>query len=286
MKIKIVNAFSIGSTGGNPAGVVLGADNLSNSQMQHIASHIGLSETAFVSSSDVADFRLSFFTPEKQIPHCGHATIATFSYLRQNGQIKSDRSSKETIDGTRAIFFEGDNAFMEQMPPVYHNPGVDNSVILQSLGINAEDLLPNHDPLIVNTGNSFFIIPVKNELILENLVPNMEKLGDISKQYNFIGYYIYTPSSNPLYDATTRMFAPAYGIDEESATGMAGGTLACYLFSQSGMRKNKFMIEQGRFMPLPSASEIIVRLELNDNTIERLYAGGTAYEQKTIEISL
>ena len=286
MKIKILNAFSIGSTGGNPAGVVLDADNLSKAQMQDIASRMGLSETAFVSSSNVADFKLNFFTPEKQIPHCGHATIATFSYLRQTGKIKGDRSSKETIDGNRTIVFEGNNAFMEQKAPVYHHLGVDNLEILESLGINADDLQRGLDPLIVNTGNSFLIIPVKDTAILKNLLPDMEKLSDISKRYNFIGYYIYAPSSNPIYDATTLMFAPAYGINEESATGMAAGTLACYLFSQSGMQKSKFLIEQGRFMPSPSASEIIVQLELNGNTIEGLYAGGTAYEQETIEINL
>ncbi|WP_245823732.1 PhzF family phenazine biosynthesis protein [Photobacterium proteolyticum] len=43
----------------------------------------GLSETAFVSQSDVADFKLAFFTPNRRIAHCGHATIATFSCLTQ-----------------------------------------------------------------------------------------------------------------------------------------------------------------------------------------------------------
>ena len=82
------------------------------------------------------------------------------------------------------------------------------------------------------------------------------------------------------------MFAPAYGINEESATGMAAGTLACYLFSHSGINKDKFIIEQGRFMPSPSPSEIIVRLEVNDDVISGLFAGGSAYEAETIEINI
>ena len=101
--IKIVYAFSISGVGGNPAGVVLNADNLSIEEKQRIAGYVGLSEIAFVSKSNQADFKLDFFTPTRQIAHCGHATIATFSYLKKKGFVIGDRSSKETIDGSREI---------------------------------------------------------------------------------------------------------------------------------------------------------------------------------------
>jgi PhzF family phenazine biosynthesis protein len=76
--LKTVCAFSIDRMGGNPAGVVLNADNFTNNEKQAIATQAGLSEVAFVSSSTEADFKLDFFTPNRQIAHCGHATIATF----------------------------------------------------------------------------------------------------------------------------------------------------------------------------------------------------------------
>ena len=79
VKVAILNAFVDSGKGGNPAGVVLDADCLTDSQKLDIAQKIGLSETAFVSNSHTADFKLDFFTPQKQIAHCGHATIATFS---------------------------------------------------------------------------------------------------------------------------------------------------------------------------------------------------------------
>jgi hypothetical protein len=62
---------------------------------------------------------LDFFTPTKQIAHCGHATIATFVYLRELGLITKTESSKETIDGKREIYFDDDMAFMEQLAPSY-----------------------------------------------------------------------------------------------------------------------------------------------------------------------
>ena len=51
IKVHIVNAFIDGQSGGNPAGVVLDADELSDHQKLKISTKIGLSETAFVSSS-------------------------------------------------------------------------------------------------------------------------------------------------------------------------------------------------------------------------------------------
>jgi PhzF family phenazine biosynthesis protein len=85
IQVNIINAFSIDNTGGNPAGVVWNADALSSAARQQLATQLGFPETAFVSAARWADIKLDFFTPEKQIPHCGHATIAVFSYLRQKG---------------------------------------------------------------------------------------------------------------------------------------------------------------------------------------------------------
>ena len=115
----LVNWFTNNGKGGNPAGVVLNADKLSDFQKLEIAQAVGYSETAFVSASNTADFKLDFFTPNKQIAHCGHATIATFSYLSQLGKIQNSNTSKETIDGIRKVTIADDLAFMEQLAPKY-----------------------------------------------------------------------------------------------------------------------------------------------------------------------
>jgi len=104
---------------------------------------VGLSETAFVSKSKIADFKLDFFTPTKQIAHCGHATVATFSYLKQIGILKKDNTTKETIDGKRRIEMRKNLAFMEQLAPTYSDLLEKKSMILQSLGLTKNDLIPN-----------------------------------------------------------------------------------------------------------------------------------------------
>lgn len=284
INVKIVSSFSIGNTGGNKAGVVLNANNLTNIEKQKIAALVGVSETAFVSSSEIADFKLDFFTPIKQIPHCGHATVATFSLLKQLNEVKGILSSKETIDGTREISFAGNLAFMEQKAPQYIYLD-DYQSVLKLLGISKNELHNQLTPMIVNTGNSFLILPVKDIKTLQNVNPDFNAILQYSEIHNVVGVYAFTPIINSEYDAETRMFAPLYGINEEAATGMAAGPLACYLYKYHSP-KNEYHISQGKLMPLPSPSSITVNLATNNGKISKLFAGGNAYVEKEVTVSI
>jgi PhzF family phenazine biosynthesis protein len=272
--VQILNAFTENDKGGNPAGVVLNADALSHENKLEIAQKVGLSETAFVSSSNTADFKLDFYTPTKQIAHCGHATIATFSYLKQLGLLKSNRSSKETIHGNRKIEIQGDLAFMEQLAPTYVNPAEKENEILKSLGLTKADFLPNAPLKVVNTGNYFLLIAVKNAEVLQQITPDFDAIKSISDTFNLIGYYVFTTDTETAYDVTTRMFAPRYGILEEAGTGMAAGPLASYLYDVLQIKKTSFQIQQGKYMSPPSPSAITVELEMKNNEIVSLMAGG------------
>lgn len=66
---------------GNPAGVVLDADQLTELEMQRIARMNGFTETTFVLASDQADYRMRYFAPEREMDLCGHGTIAALTAL-------------------------------------------------------------------------------------------------------------------------------------------------------------------------------------------------------------
>ncbi|SNR54812.1 phenazine biosynthesis protein PhzF family [Maribacter sedimenticola] len=282
--VQILNAFAENGQGGNPAGVVLDADDLSVQDKLQISKQVGLSETAFVSTSKTEDFKLDFFTPTRQIAHCGHATVATFSYLKQLGKLKKNISSKETIDGKRSIELKGDLAFMEQLAPTYTQVDDQTHVILKSLGIQQTDLLPNAPIVVVHTGNSFLMVPVKDENVLAKLTPQFQLITELSNALNLIGYYVFAPSTQ--YDATARMFAPSYGILEESGTGMAAGPLACYLYDKLDITKEAFHIQQGKYMSKPSPSLIIVHLKLQQHSIKSVMAGGKGIASKKMKITI
>ncbi|MBB3169976.1 PhzF family phenazine biosynthesis protein [Simiduia aestuariiviva] len=287
MKISVaqVNAFTDQNRGGNPAGVVLNADHLTYDQKLAIAHAAKLSETAFVSRSAVADVKLEFFTPTRQIPHCGHATIATFRYLREQELLGEGDFTKETIDGTRRVLLRGDEAYMEQRSPKFTAIDAHLASTLQSLGIDAGQTIAA--PMRVDTGNGFLVLGLSDTRWLAELKPDLTAIKALSESLNLVGFYLF--SSDTVVagrHATTRMFAPRFGIDEEAATGMAAGPLACYLSQQLGQPDTEFFIEQGQFMTPASPSIIQVQLEKQGSEIHSLMAGGNAQFVRQIDLEI
>jgi len=292
---RIVNGFVTRTGGrvfgGNPAGVVLDADGLSENNMLDIARKVGLSETAFVSASATEGFKLDFFTPNRRIAHCGHATIAAFSYLADLGRVNEGITSKETVDGPRKIIIQNGAAYMEQLAPRYEaaetwkDRGTTRDDVLASLRVSGDALDPRLDPLLVNTGNSFVVVGVKDAATLAALRPDQDAISAISDRLDLIGYYVFSEDgAGPSADATARMFAPRYAIAEESATGMAAGPLACVLHDKLDHKRARLVIEQGQFMDPASPSVITVDLELEAGAIKGLMAGGYGSVMKEMQI--
>ncbi len=278
VEAAIVNAFVDQGEGGNPAAVVLDADEIATGDKQRIAAHLGLSETAFVSSSTTADLKLEFFTPNKQIPHCGHATVASIAYLVDMGELKPGRRVKETIDGPRGLLIEDDMVFMSQRAP-QSQPLADAeaTAALEAVGVDNGELMTGQRPEIVNTGVSFLLAPLKNQAATRAATPDLSAIERLCEAWDLVGFYLFsTETSVAGRHAGARMFAPRYGIAEESATGMAAGPLACWLHQRLGYGDGVLYIEQGRLMEPPSPSLITVRLYREDGRIRSLMAGGRA----------
>jgi len=287
--VHIVKAFAINGSGGNPAGVVLDADGLDEVDMQAIAAQTGLSETAFVSRSMTEGAQLDFFTPNRRIPHCGHATVAAFALMHAKGRITEGMTSKQTVDGPRMVLLRDGLVFMEQRRPSYQSEAdwsgsdVRREDILDALHLAADDLDPRIAPEVVDTGNRFLLLAVVDARTLAAIVPDHDALVRISEALGVVGFYVFTQDTGAKdVDATARMFAPLYGIREESATGMAAGPLACLLHDRFGFDRSRFVIEQGRYMASPSISRIIVDLDLHEDGIAALMAGGEGHSTQAL----
>ncbi|HET7839404.1 MAG TPA: PhzF family phenazine biosynthesis isomerase, partial [Rectinemataceae bacterium] len=88
LRVYQVDSFTTELFKGNPAGVVPNADGLSEALMQQIARELNNSETAFSinSGGEGYDVEVRFFTPTREVPICGHATVAThYVYARERG---------------------------------------------------------------------------------------------------------------------------------------------------------------------------------------------------------
>ncbi len=289
MRIKAytLNAFAKTSQGGNPAGVVFDADALTDQQMHDVAGIIGFSETAFVTKSSVADFKVRFFTPTDEVDLCGHATIATFFALAQLRVVVPGQYTQETKAGLMKVVVADDlSILMDQKTPSFFEV-LDPADIAASLNLNVNDLTEGMPVQIVSTGIRDVIVPVKSLKVLNEMKPDFDRVAAFSKQRNVVGFHVFTLET--LYKGTAhcRNLAPLFGIPEESATGTSNGALASYLFRQGlvdAIQARQLVMEQGYSMGMPS--EILVSLTTEGNAVLQVKVGGKALNLAEREIEL
>lgn len=248
-----IDAFTKQPFNGNSAAVIF-ADDLTNEEMQAIAKEMNLSETAFISSSNKADFKLKWFTPAIEVELCGHATIASLHYLAERKIIKSKSSvTFETLSGIINCRVDEDTYFMKLPEPEFQEFNSDYDEILKVLSINKSEI-DNQFPFILQNNGNLFIY-VKSLLAIKNLKPNFKELVKLSEDNKgFTEVTVFSLETvEEENDAHLRFFAPFYGIDEDPVTGSANGPLLLVLrklglIDPDDTEDKTFTFEQGDFL--------------------------------------
>lgn len=280
--VYVASAFSKDNVGGNKAGLVFDRPDLSSVQKMAIAKKLGYAETAFITSSSVADFCLEYFTPTEEVPLCGHATIGTFAILNLLNKLSKNNYTIETKSGVLSIEVDPDGmVFMAQNTPTFFNE-LSLDLFNDCLDVNSiNDKLPIQ---IVSTGLRDIMVPIKSTKHLQQLDPNFSVMTELSKEQNVIGVHAFALEEGmDTITAICRNFAPLYDIDEESATGTSNCALACYLFKYVE-KKSQYIFEQG--YNLNSPSRIVVNLKTHDDMIDAVFVGGYGYlvEKKSLSV--
>lgn len=278
MKQYILSSFISKHGGGNLAAVVLDDKGLSREQMLTIAKNNNLSETAFVdlNDSDLSNWTIRYFTPMEEVDICGHAALASFYLLNEIGSIKSNEIFHKTNAGKLRVIKKQDLFFIEmKAPEIVDFFSIDE--VLDFTTLNEKNILPNKEGKvsIVSTGLKDAIILVSSLNVLKNMKIKKERMVYHCNRKNIIGAHIVSRETiEDDSDFAVRNFAPAVGIDEESATGTSNASLIYYMISE-GMQVRKespYKIEQGYFMKSPSN---IFVYPVYREKIE-LYVGGRA----------
>ena len=266
-QVKIVDAFTTRRYAGNPCGVVTRAEGLSDPQMQAIARELNSSETAFVFPSAVADFRVRFFTPLKEIPLAGHPTIATMHALAEEGRIDLSggprRVTQELNAGTLPVDISRDAAgnvrvVMTQAKPEFL-ARLDSEAIATALGIEPGGILPGVPPQVVSTGTPQAMVPVRSLDVLRRIRPNLQQLGELEVAGDYFGAHVFALDTfEPSNHTHARHFAAAAGIPEDPCTGSATGGMAAYLWKHGLLREPRFTAEQGHIAGRPGLIEVEV----------------------------
>lgn len=265
----------------------MNADSLSEEEMRKTAAVLGFSETAFVFKSNVADFKVRFFTPNEEVDLCGHATIATFYAMSSLNLLKQGKYEQETRAGILGIEIHNDNfVMMDQSIPVFSEV-IDKDEVADSLNISTSQITADLVVQVVSTGLRDIMVPVRSIEILDAIRPDMKKVKEISQKYNTVGYHVFSLKSLHGANAYCRNFAPLYGIPEESATGTSSGALGCYLYHYGKINKEQashITFEQGYSMKSPS--EIIVSLSIKEDKIFEVKVGGRAMNLTLTEVEI
>lgn len=211
------------------------ANPLNDEQKQKIAREMNLSETAFVSRSDVADFKVQFFTPNAEVPLCGHATIATFATLYEEGKLAEGRNIfyQETKAGVLPVEVVKTDAhtifMMTQAVPQMTECEVSSPEIAAAIGLAAEDLIET-PPMKVSTGLWWLVVGVKNLSKLLTAQPDFAAITAISKKCGMVGFMPFCLETvAPDCNFHSRAFCPLVGIDEDPVCGTGNGTIAAYI---------------------------------------------------------
>ncbi len=233
-----VDSFTKEKFKGNPAGVVVNADGLSDSQMQLIARELNNSETAFLFSKDDdnCDGVIRYFTPKTEVPTCGHATIAAMYAKAFEENLDSCILRMKTRIGVLPFeIVKGNNDYQVIMTQGSFelNPSFDEIAIqklIAGLGLSKQELDEKCPIQIASTGHSKVMIGIKSREKLNSLKPNYPALSELSSLIKCNGYFVFTFNSDNKNILTYgRMFAPAIGINEDPVTGNANGPLGGYL---------------------------------------------------------
>ncbi len=290
IKVYHYDAFSKKPNKGNPAGVVLNGDDLTETEMQDVAFKVGFNETAFPIASDRADLRIRYFSPKQEMELCGHATMATIYALKTNGWLENKTElTIETNVGVLPIRITKNeqkeiHITMKQALPQFKKFEGSRYDLAKAIGIEEVDFDDELPIMYGSTGAWTLLIPIKSLDIFNKMEPNNKAFSSILNEIPNASVH---PFCLETYyeeaDMHGRHFSSTFsGTIEDPVTGTASGVMgayfAKYIKKESDMPIN-LIVEQGQEMN--KDGQMIVNVAEN-NEIE---ITGNAVYVKEIDIS-
>ncbi|MCC2390703.1 PhzF family phenazine biosynthesis isomerase [Bacillus pacificus] len=290
------DAFTNKPNMGNPAGIVLEADGLTEEEMQIIAEKVGYNETTFVLSSEVGDIRMRYFTPGFEMDLCGHGTVGTLYALREKGLL--EEKSNLTIETKAGILpiqigvNENGETFikMRQAAPQFKELTGSKEELAHSIGLEVNDLDVSLPIVYGSTGNWTVIVPIKNLDACERMKPKNAAFPSVLKEIPNASIH---PICLETYDEQAQMhgrhFSSAYaGTIEDPVTGTASGVMGAYYamyLEKDFEHEMELIVEQGQEIHKDGRVTVYVT-KAEGNANSQIDIAGTAVYVKEFEVSI
>ena len=252
MTLQKIAAFSDGAQGGNPAGVWLGDALPPPADMQRIAAEVGFSETAFA-APEGSCWRVRYFSPESEVPFCGHATIALGAALARrqgDGVFPLSLSRADiTVEGRSG---GGLVRAALQSPPT-RSAGAPAALVEQVLalfGYTAADLDARIPPALIHGGADHLVLVLRSRAALAAMRYALDAGRRLMRDAGLVTIVLAWAESDRLWH-TRNAFASG-GVLEDPATGAATAALAAYLRDLGWPHGGAIDVVQGEDMGMRS----------------------------------
>lgn len=250
MTVERIAAFSDSGQGGNPAGIMIADKFPSESEMRAIAAEIGYSETAFaVQRGPAGGWRVRYFSPESEVPFCGHATIALGAALaRQSG---AGCYNLKLNDAEITVDAQADGSGYRvtlQSPPTRSAPARSDLVskALALFGYRTDQLDPAIPPADIHAGADHLVIALKERADLASMSYDLDEGRTLMNAYGLVTIMLVHIRGDTEFDVRNA-FASG-GVLEDPATGAAAAAFAGYLRDLDWPHGNQIRIIQGEDM--------------------------------------
>lgn len=296
VQVHQVNAFTDKKFGGNPAGVVLDAELLSDDMMRNIAREMNLSETSFVLPDKKADFRLRYFTASGvEVDFCGHSTVGALHMLaeqQRHNTKKTGQTHFNVATNVGNLAMEVDINKKGEISVSYETPKIEvkknqftHDEIAGALGISTEEVVQSV-PVMYEKTNKDIFITIRSLSKLNTLEVDYRRLKQFCKTQGIVAFCLLTnetvDSKNHIH---MRCFAPAVGINEDPFTGSVLGGLVAYVHSNGliDRRLSSIHVEQGHYMK--RSGSVVVKFNIiNKKYYAQVFAKAVPFFSTEIQL--
>ena len=219
-----VDAFSSRPFGGNQAAVMVLEEWLDDETLTKIGAENNFAETAFLVRDETkeADWELRWFTPTSEIRLCGHATLASGHMLltREGGERVTFRTRQSGVLEVRCV---GDG-YEVALPAIETEQGRWDEAA-ELLGGASREMWPKE---MHRSALGYTLFLYEDEVAIRALNPDFRGLAALGDEL-----FVCTAPGGKT-DVVSRVFVPAYGIDEDPVTGGAHAVLTPFWTKRLG----------------------------------------------------
>jgi PhzF family phenazine biosynthesis protein len=280
---KKIDAFATTESGGNPAAAIyLNAEHdISVREMQRIAKELKgfVSEVGYVRRLDEDTFDLKYYSSEREVDFCGHATIAImYDLLRNDAELmKKQFLNIVTCKGKLVVenrIAQEDAVFISAPSPTFSSREITKEHLAKALGISTDAINAAYPTSVVNAGLETLIAPINTLQAVLAIAPQFETLKRFCLENSIDIITVFTDEvADEANMYRTRVFAAPFGYLEDPATGSGNAAFGYYLLRNNRWDGQPISVEQNGDLAHPNIVKLLAK-HGEGNTAQVVFGGG------------